>query len=48
MEKDTAAAQKARGWLQRFGVYLAGVRDGSVPTSKVLEQIAAARRTRER
>ncbi len=40
VEEDSAAAQKACGWLQRFGVDLAGVRDGSVPTAEVLQQIA--------
>jgi hypothetical protein len=41
IEDDSAAGEKARGWLARFGVDLAGVRDGSVSTSQVLQQVAA-------
>ena len=41
IEDDSAAGEKARGWLTRFGVDLAGVRDGSVSTSQVLQQVVA-------
>jgi len=41
VEDDSAAGEKARVWLQKFGVDLAGVRDGSVSTSQVFQQVAA-------
>jgi hypothetical protein len=41
VEDDSKAGEKARGWLQRFGVDIGGVKEGTVATSQVLQQIAA-------
>ncbi|HZV06994.1 MAG TPA: hypothetical protein VE999_18070, partial [Gemmataceae bacterium] len=37
---NSAEGEKARGWLTKFGVDLADVRDGSASTAEVLEKIA--------
>jgi hypothetical protein len=40
VEDQSAAGERARGWLTKFGVDLQGVRDGTVSTGEVFEQIS--------
>ena len=40
IEDDSAKGEQARGWLRRFNVDLADVKNGTASTSDVLQQIA--------
>lgn len=41
VEDQSTAGDKARKWLLQFGVDLRGVRDGSVSTAQVMQQVSA-------
>jgi hypothetical protein len=45
VEDETAAGEKARDWLTKFGVNLEDVKNGTASTSEVLQQIAGGLET---